>query len=323
MVLSLSIAGGFGNSAHAAAPAAAPARSPAPSAAAPAAPAGVLPGWAAGLDKETAGIKPLCMNLWPGDAPGQVKEAPPERFDGERLWEVSIPGAIVYLPPKEKLAASGGTCIIGCMGGGYSHLTRIVGADHTLESLAPKGIAIVSLKYRLTPPSKSPELDAVADGIRAVRLVRAHAKEWGIDPHKIGMIGWSAGSNLILSLSTAHLQETAPHPDAADPVEHESGRPDFAVIWSPWPNKHPAEDYKAGANAPPAMFGSAKDDRTAPFVFAQAAVDSWKAAGVLVEFVTEETGGHGAFELGAGTAGDWTQKMLPWMEKNGWWKQPG
>ena len=290
-------------------------------------PAPLPSGWVAGLDKPVAGITPLCMNLWSGPAPGQVMNAKPETDNATRIYGVSIPGLIVYLPPKDKQAAAGGTCVIECMGGSYDHLTRLVGADNTVDALTPKGISIVSLKYRLKPISTDVEKDAVTDGKRAIRFVRAHAKEWGIDPHKIGLMGWSAGGNLILSLSTHLDKDGAGDPNAADPVERESCRPDFVTLLSPWPNGKKIDAYpptaasKDSLGMPPAFIGNARDDRTAPFEFAQAVKTTWEAVGAKVEFYDIATGGHGAFELLTGTAKDWPDRWLPWAEKIGMWKK--
>jgi endo-1,4-beta-xylanase len=297
--------------------AAAPA--PAPTGGATTAPAGDLPGWAAGYTREIAGITPTLLSLWDGPTPNQRTgdAVTPERNDGERVWEVNVPGALVYLPSKEKLAASGGTCIIECMGGAYTHLTRLVGADNTVAPFTARGIAVVSLKYRVRTPATDVEPDAVLDGRRAIRLARAHAAKWGINPDKIGMLGWSAGGNLILSLATHLDNGGAGDPAARDPVERESCRPNFVVMLSPWPNAKKIDAYQAAKDAPPAFIGSARDDRTAPFAFAQDIQATWQKAGVPVELMAVDTGGHGAFELGTGTAGDWTQKVFPWLEKGG------
>jgi len=287
--------------------------------------ASTLPaGWVAGLNAEVEGVKPLCMNLWPGAAPNQVASpAKAERDDGTaRIWDVNVPGIMVYRTPAEKAAAAGGTCIIACMGGSYTHLTRLVGADNTLPEFLPRGIMVVSLKYRLKTPSADPERDAVLDGQRAIRTVRAHAKEWGIDPHKVGMLGWSAGGNLILSLTT-HLKDNGNgDPKAADPIERENCRPDFIALLSPWPNGRQIAAYPAPKNAPPAFIGNAQDDTTAPFAFAKAIQAAWEAAGNKAEFMEIATGGHGAFELTTGTAKDWPERFMPWLEKQGMWKKP-
>jgi len=280
-------------------------------------------GWAAGLDKPVAGVTPICLNLWDVPAPNAATNPRPERDDGTgRITDVNTPGLLVYLPPKDKLAAAGGTCIIECMGGSYTHLTRLVGADNTVPVFVPQGITVVSLKYRLKPPSTDPERDAVLDGRRAIRVVRAHAKEWGIDPAKVGFLGWSAGGNLILSLTTHLDAASAGDPQAADPIERQSCLPDFVTLLSPWPNGKKIDAYPAGKDLPPLFMGSAHDDTTAPFAFAQAIHDQWEKAGGHVEFINVPTGGHGAYELLTGTAKNWPDQYIPWLQKEGFLKKP-
>jgi acetyl esterase/lipase len=267
------------------------------------------------VDEEVAGIKPLVMKLWEGKAPGQIDGAPPEWDDGTgRIRGTTEPGILVYLPPEGK---RNGIAIIACPGGGYEHLTRLVGADGVVETYCPQGVAVISLKYRLKPPSVDVAADALADGRRAIRLVRAHAQEWGIDPHKIGMIGWSAGGNLILN-QLSHPEGTS---DAApsDPVEKQSSRPDFVGLMSPWPNAKTIDAYPIPKDAPPAFIGNAEDDRTAPVAFARAIGDAYKTAGARVEMDIVPTGGHGAFEIGAGAAKDWPEKFTPWLKDIGIW----
>ncbi len=151
----------------------------------------------------------------------------------------------------------------------------------------------------------------------------AHAAEWGIDPHKVGLLGWSAGGNLILSLSTHLDKNGAGDPEAKDPVERESCRPDFVTLLSPWPNAKTIDAYPTDKNQPPppAFMGSAQDDTTAPFTFAKAIQSNWEKAGSTVEFYEIAKGGHGAFELLTGTAKDWPDRYYPWLEKGGFWKK--
>jgi acetyl esterase/lipase len=283
----------------------------------PATAASRLPeGWAAGLDKPVAGITPIVLNLWEGKPPGFVENVPRETDDGTgRIRNVGVPGVLVYLPPPDKRPVGGMTCFVDCMAGSFDHLTRLSGASHHVETLCPKGIAIVSVKYRLKPISKNIDEDTLADGKRAMRLVRLHAGEWGIDPAKIGMLGASAGANIVLNVST-HFD--LGDRDAADPVERQSCRPDFAVMISPWPNAHGISYYPvpAGQKMMPAFIGSAEDDRTAPYAFARAIEAQWKAAGAEVTFMSVSTGGHNAFSLEAtGEGTKWPEKLLPWLEK--------
>lgn len=269
------------------------------------------------LDDPVAGVTPLVMNLWKDKTPGQIEGAPPEWDDGTgRIRGTSEPGMLVYLPPEGK---RNGVAIIACPGGGYEHLTKLVGADGMVETYVPQGVAIISLKYRLKPPSTDVAADALADGRRAVKLVRAHAREWGIDPHKVGMVGWSAGGNLLLNL-ISH-PEAADDGKAADPVESQSSRPDFAGLMSPWPNALPITAYPIPTDAPPAFIGNAEDDHTAPVAFARAIGEAYKTAGAKVEMDIVPTGGHGAFEIGSGTAKDWPDKFTPWLKQVGIWPQ--
>ncbi len=242
--------------------------------------------------------------------------------DGERFARVSVPGIFVYLPSKEKLKASGGAVIVVATGGAYSHLTRVAGGDGTADEFVPKGIAIVSLKYRMQPPSTNPEADGVLAAKRAIRTMRANAADWGIDPQKIGMMGWSAGGNLIVSLCTHLEKDGAGDPAAADPIERENCKPNFVVLWSPWPNGKAITNYTPAKEVtlPPAMIGGAEDDTTAPFPYVTSVKDLWLKGGGQAEFIVQPTGKHQSFELNIGEAKNWPEKFLPWMEKLGMWK---
>ena len=205
--------------------------------------------------------------------------------------------------------------IIACPGGGYTHLTRLAGADGAVKTFLPRDVVIVALKYRTTPPSEHVDADALADGQRAVRLVRAHAQEWGIDPEKIGMLGWSAGANLALNVATHFDSGIA---GSSDNIDRQSCRPDFVVLLSPWPNKHPIGDFPVGEHAPPAFIGSAKDDKTAPSSFAQGIADAYKKAGAKAHLDIVESGGHGAFTINApGEGGKWVGRFWPWLAEIG------
>lgn len=253
----------------------------------------------------------LEMPLWPGNPPGMVPGAGPGADDGTgRFRNVGIPGAYVYLPPG-KASGQHRIAIIACPGGGYTHETRLLGADGAVQTFVPRGVVVIALKYRLEPPSTDVEADARADGLRAVRLVRAHAKEWGIDPHKVGVMGASAGANLALNLAVHFDRGTK---TASDPVERQSSRPDFVVLLSPWPHSHTLDTYPIPKGAPPAFIGTAKDDTTAPPAFAEGLAANFKKAGVPVELMVVDTGGHGAYTIGnPGPGGKWVDRFWPWL----------
>ncbi len=254
---------------------------------------------------------PRGLPLWPGRPPAMVEDATPGADDGTgRYRNVGIPGALLYRP-ETPAPAPGRMALIACPGGGYTHLTRLVGADGAVAAFLPRNVAIISLKYRTRPPSLDVETDARADGERAVRLVRQHAREWGIDPARIGIVGWSAGANLALNVAS-HCDAGAP--DAADPVERQSSRPDFVVLLSPWPAKRTIADYPIPPGAPPAFIGSAEDDKTAPADFARAIGRAYQDAGAAHHLWIVPTGGHGAFTIDApGEGGKWIDRLLPWV----------
>lgn len=240
-----------------------------------------------------------------------VEGATPGADDGTGRWrQVGVPGLLLY-QPAEPAPAGGRPVLIACPGGGYTHLTRLVGADGAVEALLPKGFVLIALKYRTTPPSADVEAEALADGERAVRLARHHATEWGIDPARVGMVGWSAGANLVLNVA---CHSDSGLPVSTDPVERMSSRPDFVVLLSPWPAKRDNAAYPVPHDAPPAFIGSAEDDKTAPAVFARGIAAGYAEAKAPCHLWVVPNGGHGAFTIGApGEGGLWIDRFLPWL----------
>ena len=147
------------------------------------------------------------------------------------LWvtDVRWPTLTVYLPSKEKAT---GTAVVICPGGGYSgEAMDLEGYDIAKRFLA-YGIAGIVLKYRLpTPEMDRAEMPwPIQDGMQAIRLVRDHAREWGIDPRKVGIMGFSAGGHLASGVAT-HFDAGQPHsPDRAARL---SSRPDFVILGYP------------------------------------------------------------------------------------------
>jgi len=151
-----------------------------------------------------------------------------------RLWEGRAPGATGDRPqdvPTLTIVGtdgtpSFGTAVIVAPGGGYKGLATRLEGRQVADWFAAQGVTAFVLTYRLTPfgyryPSQ------LQDAQRAVRWVRAHAADYGIDPHRIGMIGFSAGGHLT---TMAEALFDAGDPKAVDPIERESSRPDFAVL---------------------------------------------------------------------------------------------
>jgi acetyl esterase/lipase len=152
--------------------------------------------------------------LWPEGAPGALGGTTND-----------IPTLTPYLPETNK--ATGAAMVI-CPGGGYAHLASHEGNDYALW-LNQHGVAGFVLKYRLGSNGyRHPAM--LQDAARAMRLVRARAADWKVDPHRVGIMGSSAGGHLASTLLT-HFE--AGDPNATDPVERQSSRPDLGILCYP------------------------------------------------------------------------------------------
>jgi endo-1,4-beta-xylanase len=248
--------------------------------------------------------QPPVIRLRQGQAPSRETPAPEGRFR-----TIDVPTLTAYLPARE---ARNGTAAIVCPGGGYS----VCDFDHhgirLAQRLNPAGIAVFVLKYRLAPPSTNVVEEALADGERAVRLVRSRAAEFGVRPDRIGLVGYSAGANLALHVASAFDGGDSA---AADPVERVSSRPDFVALLCPWAGKGGTRcPYPLGNEAPPAFICHAKDDTVAPVSVAQDTADALTKRRVPVSLHLFETGGHGNFTPGGATPGGaWPDTFIAWL----------
>lgn len=235
--------------------------------------------------------KPMLMNLWDGDPPGFMQYAGPEtqfpQWPGT-VGNVSVPTLAVYLPPRERAS---GIALIYCSGGSYNKVSSVSDEVGDAEHFVPKGVALIVVKYRTSPPARD-FTAALQDARRAVRVVRSRAQEWNIDSEKIGMIGGSAGGHLILTLAT-HCDRG--DPDADDPLDRVSCRPDFLTLLCPWPNKQSVADFPIVKDTPPALICSARDDNVAPIEFAEEVTAAYRRAGASARLWTVNAGGHSAF----------------------------
>ncbi len=182
--------------------------------------------------------------IWPGAAPDALPVAEPESMKTDtkdlvagKPWvyvnAVSRPTMTVYSPK----GTNTGAAVVVFPGGGYQILAIDLEGTEVCDWLTSKGITCVLLKYRVPgeglypksgPYPESPM--ALEDAQRTVGLVRFHAAEWHIDPHRIGVLGFSAGGHLAAAISTHYGKRLYPAVDAAD---KESCRPDFAVVIYP------------------------------------------------------------------------------------------
>lgn len=246
----------------------------------------------------------VTLPLWPGVVPGATTALPPERdmttandnlIAGRaliRLGNVSTPTLTVY-PPKEN---NSGAAVVVFPGGGYQILAIDLEGTEVCEWLNGIGVTCVLVKYRVPnsgPLPKSPA--ALQDAQRAMGLVREHAAEWGIDPARVGVLGFSAGGHLSAALSTHFDTRLYPRQDAAD---ERSCRPDFAVVVYPGylalPDRQMATnpEITPSKQTPPTFIVQAQDDpvhvENATNYFLQL-----KQAGVATELHLYAQGGHG------------------------------
>jgi acetyl esterase/lipase len=160
-----------------------------------------------------ASNQPAPIPLWASGAPGAKGDAPED-----------VPSVQLYQSPADKAT---GAAIVVCPGGGYSHLASHEGHDIAVW-LNGIGVTAVVLKYRLGSKYQHPAM--MQDALRAIRFTRSKAAEWKIDPNRVGIMGFSAGGHLA---STAATQFTVGDPNASDPVEKLSSRPDLLILCYP------------------------------------------------------------------------------------------
>jgi endo-1,4-beta-xylanase len=244
------------------------------------------------------------IRLWPNGAPGSEGIAAQEvskpstnpKYQGwpSNFTVTHYPSIYVFLPPKDKAT---GAAMIVAPGGGHTQLVIEKEGWEIADWLNGNGIAAFVLKYRLAKaPNSTYTLpkEVYADAARSVRLVRSRAKEWNVDPTRIGFIGFSAGGEVAGMIETKYDAGT---PDSPDPIERLSSRPDFTALIYPW--------YRPGANhpeapplfpipegAPPVFMVCTDDDRshvepTVKFYL------ELEAAKVPTEMHIYAAGGHG------------------------------
>jgi acetyl esterase/lipase len=251
--------------------------------------------------------------LWANGAPGfESRRNEPSEAKDYWIRNIHNPSIAVYLPPKEKAT---GAAVVICPGGGHRELVFKAEGVEPAEYLNGLGVAALVLKYRLARQEGSPyslEKHPREDGQRAMRLVRSRAREWGIDPRRIGMMGFSAGGEVV-SLSVFSPAEG--DPAAPDPIDRLSARPDFLVMIYPGPLGIPDA---IAPGTPPAFLLAANDDAccSGPVV---KLLQGYRAAKIPVEAHIFTQGGHG-FNMGyrssLATLKGWPQRLADWMADN-------
>lgn len=254
--------------------------------------------------------------IWSKGALGSEKRAAEqERLEaGAYVHNVHSPSLTVSRPGGGR---ANGIAIIIIPGGGHRMLVFQNEGMIPARALNRYGITSFVLKYRLAREPGSTytiEGDAAADARRAVRWVRAHAKDYGIDPRRIGIMGFSAGGELVSLIAN----NPAPAPPAsADAVDRESSRPDFQILIYPGPLGIPA---KSVAGAPPAFIAAGSLDRCC----APPALELYtqlRDAGVSAElhmFAGTDHGFNVAMHNDRISIQHWPDRLADWLNDEGW-----
>lgn len=253
--------------------------------------------------------------LWPeGGAPGsEQRRHEPEVAKDWWVANVHHPSLTIVRP---KLGTATGAAVILIPGGGHQQLVFEPEGMDPARYLARHGVTAFALKYRLANEKGSTyrvEEHALADVRRAVRWVRSQAGSYGIDPKRVGVMGWSAGGELAALVSYG---PGAADPNARDPIDRHSARPDFQIVIYPGPRGVPTQ---LPPDPPPAFFLAASDDVPAAETIGRL-LRLYQAAGAPVEVHLYETGGH-AFNMGSRSQNQairrWPARLTEWLEIRG------
>ena len=277
---------------------------------------------------------PLYESEIPNENPGKDEETSSMENNILLIRNVRKPTLTVFLPPKEK---ANGTAVVICPGGGY----WVVAAGHEGYEVAKKfnemGVAAFVLKYRLPDPkvSTQPEIAPLQDAQQALRLVRENAKEWDVNPEKVGIMGFSAGGHLASTAGT-HFQNAV--------IENPGNinlRPDFMVLVYPVISgdtsvmapgsfkkllgenasaekiNEYSNELQVTTQTPPTFLVHASDDEGVrpenSIVFYQALVENK----VPAELHIYQSGGHGFGMNNPTTQDAWMDRCRNWLNSNG------
>jgi acetyl esterase/lipase len=286
---------------------------------------------------DMASAFPARMQSYPLYGDGAIpnsKPGPDEETGANTGWvqKVSRPRIEVYLPAKVKATGAG---VLVFPGGGYAGLTYEFEGAQQAAFFVDHGIAAFVVRYRL--PSDQTMVDKsvgpLEDAQQALRLVRQHAKEWNVDPSRVGAIGYSAGGHLAATLATHFNKAYIDNPDQV------SLRPDFLIAVYPVVSMdakithmdsrkallgvNPSDDLvrlfsnelQVSADTPPTLLLHAGDDRLVDIDNSILFYEALRHAGVPVEARFFEKGQHGFFLM---PRDQWQSAIIDWLETNGW-----
>ena len=252
---------------------------------------------------------PPSIPLWPNGAPGsEARKSEAEIATPGNLVNVHNPSIVAYLPSKEKAT---GAAVIICPGGGHRNLAIDHEGYNVGKWLSDHGIAGFVLKYRLARETNSTykiETHALADGQRAIKLVRSRAKEWNINPSAVGIIGFSAGGEIAAMAATRPDVNLGNPPDE---VDQQKSRPDFQGLFYPAISK----EMNVEKDTPPAFMVCGYGDRQNISEGLPELYLTFKRAGASAELHVYSGAGHGfgLRDANKSPAGAWPARFEEWL----------
>jgi acetyl esterase/lipase len=255
--------------------------------------------------------------LWPSGAPGSEGKVAQDDVvvipSGEHIVRlVDKPSGTIYLPDGSK---NTGALVVVLPGGGHRELWVDHEGAHVAEWLNTRGIAAFVVRYRLARAPGSTytiEGDELADAQRALRLVRSRSSEWGIDPNRVGILGFSAGGAVAALAGTRY---DAGNPSAPDVIDRQSSRPSFTALIYPGLT----DNLKWTKDSPPVFLLAGEND-SAPVISGSAGVfAAVKQAGGSAElhFLAGAGHGFGVRDSNPHALADWTSVLYDWIDSRG------
>ncbi len=297
--------------------------------------------WLSIASSTWAADKPLVVDLWPGKVPDEPRDIGPEQVRMSRkltrkevevtqptrlITNVGKPTITIYRPAKDK---DTGAAIVICPGGGYWDLFWELEGEEVAAWLSSKGITGIILKYRVPrrpdDTKGEPARRPLQDAQRAVSLVRSKAREWGIDPKRIGMVGFSAGGHLAIATATSFDKRTYKPIDDIDKV---SCRPDFAIAaYSGYLKAKDKDELAPGlhtpAGTPPIFLVHGGADIISPPEHSVVMYLALKRAGIPTELHIYAGAAHDfAVRKVDHPCATWTDRCIDWLGNQGFLK-PG
>jgi endo-1,4-beta-xylanase len=264
------------------------------------------------IGRVQAADAPQLIPLWPNGAPGAVSNSSEKvrlTESGEHIVSnVHAPSITAYIPPPE---TASGIAVIVIPGGGHVELWMDHEGYNVAEFLREHGIAAFIVKYRLANEKGSTytiEGDSLPDVQRAIRMVRSGAAKWHLDPDRIGVLGFSAGGQLA-ALAAAHHDPGAPQ--AKDPVDRQSSRPDFQALL--YPGIPPGLAFSP--ESPPAFLVCGDKDQPAISQGLAELYLAMRRAGMPAELHIYAGVGHGfgMRNSNTGPVAGWPLRLIEWL----------